>query len=105
MFRVAVRAFPILCVLTLMTIGCAPEPIDVDVDQGMTTSELLKQDLQMIVDNGQMGSEMGSIENNLFKLKETNASLADELSADLQELQSLSGAEVVNKAKAMINKL
>ena len=105
MIPLCTRMLPLVLVLALLPVGCAPEPIEVDATQGLSTAELLKQDLQMVVDNGQMGSEMGSIENNLFKLKETDAALADELSADLQELQSLSGNQAVNKAKSMIEKL
>ncbi|MBL6832479.1 MAG: hypothetical protein ISQ70_13850 [Pirellulales bacterium] len=97
--------FIVAALLTVTSTGCQPEGVEVDVAQGLSTSDLLKQDLQMVVDNGQMGSEMGSIENNLFKLKESDAALAEELTADLQELQSLQGSAAVSKAQSMIEKL
>lgn len=106
MLRSATRLCTTVFVLALLSTGCQEKSIEVDVNQGMTTADLLKQDLQMVVDNGQMGSEMGSIENNIAIIRQTDAAKADELTADLQELQSMgSGPAVSDKAKSMIDKL
>lgn len=94
------------CAVVLGFAGCGgPSSEPVEVDQGMSVEELIKQDLQMTVDNGQLGSEMMSIQNNLEKLKATDPAKAEELMKDLEELQGAQGASAKSKAQAMIQKL
>lgn len=103
-----VRNLSVLWLLgAVFAIGCGPSSTEVpEQDPGLTTSDLIKQDLQMVVDNGQLGSEMMSIKNNLEKLKSDDAAKAEELLTDLEELESLgSGPRVKSKAKEMIDKL
>lgn len=98
------RVSLMLLLLVVFTVGCPSGSTPVE-DPGLSTADLIKNDLQMVVDNGQMGSEMMSIKENLEKLKETDAAKADQLLADLTELEGLSGAQLTSKAQAMIDKL
>jgi len=89
-----------------LVLGCGESSTEVPVDPpGLTVRDLIKQDLQMIIDNGQLGSEMMSIENNLEKLKAENSGKAEELQKDLDELEKASGAKVKSIAQQMMNKL
>ncbi len=90
----------------VIAIGCNPDAGSTVVDDpGSSRAELIKTDLQMIVDNGEMGSEMMSVQNNLEALKADDAAKAEELLTDLQGLEGLSGEELKTKAQAMIDKL
>ena len=90
--------------LVVIAIGCKEGSTPVEAPQS-TVADLIKSDLQMIVDNGAMGSEMMSIQNNLETLKATDAAKADELLKDLKELEGMSGAKVKAKATEMLGKL
>ncbi len=92
--------------LVALVIGCEGGGGSVPVDAPQSSiADLIKNDLQMVVDNGEMGSEMMSIQNNLETLKSTDAAKADELLKDLEELEGLSGDAVKTKAEEMIGKL
>jgi len=69
------------------------------------TTDLIKQNLQMVVESGEMGSEMMSIQGELDKMADENPQKATELREDLQELQGLQGAAAKRKAEEMIEKL
>lgn len=95
-----------LCVGCLaVVIGCGEGATEVPVDTGISVSQLIKRDLEMVAQNGQMGSEMMSIENNLEKLKVEDPAKAEAFRKDLDELAKLSGARAKSKAEAMIGKL
>lgn len=94
----------VVCCGLLMTIGCGPGSTPVEAPQ-VTTTDLIRQDLQMTVESGQMGSEMMSIQGNLDKLADEDPAKAAELREDLKELQGLSDAAAKAKAKEMIGKL
>jgi hypothetical protein len=93
----------IVFVLGCALIGCGG-PGSVPVEQPDTgPAEAIKRDLQSTIDNGSLGSEMSSIEQNLEKLDPAKAA---ELRKDLAELQKMSDpAQVKAKAQAMIGKL
>lgn len=95
----------LLLFFAVLAIGCQGSGSTPVAAPAGSTTDLVKKDLQMIVDNGQMGSEMMSIQNNLEKLKATDAAKADELLADLKGLEGLSGEQLKTKAQAMIDKL
>lgn len=94
----------LIMLLVVAAVGCQEGSKEVE-DPGLSRKDLIKQDLQIVVDNEQMGSEMMSIKNNLESLKETDPALAEELLKDLEELQGESGSSAASKAKDMIAKL
>ncbi|MFW6171881.1 MAG: hypothetical protein ACODAD_15450 [Planctomycetota bacterium] len=85
-------------------IGCQQGSESVE-DPGLSRKELITEDLRLVVENEQMGSEMMSIQNNLETLKSTDAALAEELLEDLEELEGMSGSAAKSKANEMIAKL
>lgn len=90
----------------VIAIGCNPDAGSTAVeDPGLSRADLIKNDLQVIVDNGEMGSEMMSIQNNLEALKADDAAKAEELLTDLKGLEGLTGEEIKTKAQAMMDKL
>ncbi|MFO7907790.1 MAG: hypothetical protein ACQESR_02870 [Planctomycetota bacterium] len=93
-----------IMLFVVAAIGCqaGSEPVE---DPELSRKDLIKQDLQIVVDNAQLGSEMMSIKNNLESLKSTDAALAEELLEDLEKLESLSGSATKSKAEEMIAKL
>jgi hypothetical protein len=88
----------------VLSVGCGPGSTPVEAPE-TSTVDLIKQDLQMTIDNGQMGSEMMSIQGNLDKMADENPQKASELREDLKELQGLQGAAAKSKAEEMIEKL
>jgi hypothetical protein len=100
-----IRLTLVLCGILLVA-GCSNNPGSTPVDApDLPQAELIKNDLQMVAESGQLGSEMGSIQQNLEAMKEADPAKAAELLKDLEELQSLSGDAAKSKAKAMIGKL
>lgn len=93
-----------IMVLVVAAVGCQEQSNEVE-DPGLSRKELIKQDLQIVVENQQMGSEMMSIKNNLESLKSTDSALAEELLTDLEELEGKSGSAAASQAKSMIEKL
>ena len=93
-----------VCVAVMaLSIGCGPGSTPVEEPEGVTNVDLIVRDLESTVQNGQLGSEMMSIQNNLLKLEDQ--ALAEELQADLEELQGLTGARAKAQAQEMIDKL
>jgi len=105
------RFAPICCGLILVglvvvgMVGCGPGSTPVEAPTGISRAELIRNDLKMVVDNGQLGSEMSTIEDNLAIYREEQPQLAAELLTDLEALQKLSGPPAKAKATAMIAKL
>lgn len=91
--------------LAVAVIGCGPGSTPVEEEPGLSTKDLIRQDLQNTAETGQLGSEMMSIQNELEKLKQENPELAQELSEDLNELEGMQGSQAKSKAQAMIDKL
>ena len=97
----------LVCALLLASVtagGCGVSSTPIEQPTSSTV-ELIKSDLKMVIDNGQLGSEMMSIQNNLEKLREENSAKAEELLADLKALEQASGAAVKAKAQQMMDKL
>jgi hypothetical protein len=86
--------------------GCGG-PGSVPVEQPDTSAvDAVRRELQMVKDSGALGSEMISIQDNLEKMKATDAATAEALLADLQELESMSDeAQVRAKVDEMLGKL
>jgi len=95
----------LLPLFAVIAIGCGPRSIQVEQpDTG--PADAVKRDLEMVVQNGQLGSEMTVIQDNLEKMKATDSAKAAELLQDLEEMYSLSDPEAVKKkANEMIGKL
>jgi hypothetical protein len=92
-------------VALVCTIGCGgPSGTPVET-QTISVAELIRNDLKMTAQNGQLGSEMSSIQDNLVKYREENPAAAAELQSDLEKLQGLSGAQATAKANEMIAKV
>ena len=94
----------LVCCALVLSVGCGPGSTPVEAPETATT-DLIKQNLQMVVESGEMGSEMMSIQGELDKMADENPQKATELREDLQELQGLQGAAAKRKAEEMIEKL
>ncbi len=85
--------------------GCGgPTSTQVDAPS-ISVAEMIRNDLKMTAENGQLGSEMSSIMDNLATYREENPGLASELQGDLEKLETLSGAQATAKANEMIAKI
>lgn len=96
-----------LICLVLAISGCSGRPasIDVEPNDDISVTDMLRQDLKPVSESGQMGSERISIANNIELLAKQEPEKAAELSKDLKDLEGLSGAAAKAKANAMIGKL
>ena len=87
-------------------VGCDGGSGAVSVDAPEVTSSGAKTALEAIAESGEFGSEVMEIREGLEKLKETDSAKGDELLADLDELEAMSGSEAIKtKAKEMADKL
>src|SRR5262245_37523700 len=95
----------LVCILVVGGASCGPKSIDV-APPDIGPAEAIKKDLQSVASSGSLGSEMRSIEQNLEKMKSTDAAKADALRKDLEALYKTTGADQIkSKANAMIKKL
>jgi hypothetical protein len=99
-FRQFAASAAVVCIL-----GCGgPSGTRVE-PQSISVAELIRNDLRMAAENGQLGSEMSSIQDNLVKYRDENPAAAAELQGDLEKLQGLRGAQASAKANEMIAKV
>lgn len=86
-------------------VGCGGPSSTPVPPPAISTVDLIRNDLKMIADSGQVGSEISSIQDNLNKYRDENPAVASELLTELETLQGLSGAPAKSKANEMIAKL
>ena len=95
----------LLPVLVVIVLGCSPGSVSVEQPDD-SPAEAVKRELETAAESGVLGSEMISIQENLEKMRGTDPAKADELLADLEQLQSMTDpAAVKAKASEMIGKL
>ncbi len=98
-----VRVFVLLFFVGLF-LGCGPGSTPVP-EQTTPPTDLIRRDLQHIVDSGIVGSEMLTIEENINTLAETEPDKAAELKTELESLKGARGAQATQQAKKMIDML
>jgi hypothetical protein len=98
-----------LCVALFFAaaVGCGAvtddDPVDVTPP---STTEKLKASLNDVAQTGQMGSGMMTIEQEIEKLRATDAAKADALKADYEQLKTMNNpAQAKAKAQEMLGKL
>ena len=99
--------YALLCCLIALTfcLGCGPSTQSTTVEPPKPVEEI-KATLKGYADSGQLDSGIVILEEEIAKLKETDAALASTLEEDLAKLQSASGRSAVKKqAEAMLEKL
>lgn len=86
-----------------LVLGCQPAgtPVPQNV---IPIPELIRQDLETIVQTNQVGSEMVTIDENITKLAETEPEKAEALRKEYDKLKSPGGSPAA-KAKKMMSKL
>ncbi len=85
--------------------GCSPQSVPVEAPE-TTPTEALKRDLRTPAESGELGSEMIAIQDNIEQLKQTDPALAEELSQDLEQMQSAKDPSKVKAiAQEMLTKL
>jgi len=92
-----------------LALGCTSEASKTQPVQPPQISpvDAIRSALQSVAQSGQLGSEGLSIQENIQKLRATDAAKADALAADYQELEAAGAdaAKVKAKAQEMLGKL
>lgn len=81
-------------------VGCGPGSTPVPVSE-TPPAELIRKDLQYIVDSGTVGSEMLTIQENINKIKENDPAKAEELQKQYDRLDKARGSQARSIAKKM----
>lgn len=90
-------------VLVGLALGCQPAGTPVP-ENTIPPSEMIRNDLQSIINTNQLGSEMVTIEENINKIAETDPEKAEILRKEFDALNQRSGSPAA-KAKKMMEKL
>lgn len=85
-------------------LGCGPGSTPVP-ESTTPPSELIRTDLQYIVESGQVGSEMMTIQENITRIGEEDPDKAALLQKDYDQLEKARGSQARSIAKKMIEKL
>ncbi|MEW4562568.1 hypothetical protein AB1K70_08580 [Bremerella sp. JC770] len=85
-------------------IGCGPGSTPVP-ENTTPPSERIRKDLQYIVDSGQVGSEMLTIQENITLISEENPDQGAQLQQDFDQLEKARGGQARAIAKKMMEKL
>lgn len=101
--KVIGRILTVAAIVSL--VGCGGPGSTPVPPPSISIADLIRNDLKMIADSGQVGSEVSSIQDNLTKYREENPAVASQLLTELEKLQGLSGAEAKSVANEMIAKL
>ena len=97
--------FLFVAVSLAMLVGCGPSSVPVE-QSSQSPADAVVRNLKMVAENGQLGSEMVEIQQNLEQMKATDSATATELLAGLQEMESMTDpAAVKAKASEMLGKL
>ncbi|MEW4454015.1 hypothetical protein AB1L30_15180 [Bremerella sp. JC817] len=94
----------ILVALLFAVVGCGPGSTPVPVET-TPPSELIKKDLQYLIETGMVGSEMMSIQKNIDLIKESDPEKGAELQQDYDKLDKASSGQARGIAKKMAEKL
>lgn len=99
LFRMAFLGF-----LVSAFVGCGPGSTPVP-ENTTPPSELIRKDLQYIVDSGQVGSEMMTIQENITRISEEDPDKAAQLQKDYDQLEKAGRGQARSIAKKMMEKL
>jgi len=93
-----------LCLFVLTILGCSPGSTPVP-ENTTPPAELIRKDLQYIVDSGQVGSEMITIQKNIDEIKEEDAAKGAQLQESYDQLENARGNQARSIAKKMMEDL
>ncbi|PQO26183.1 hypothetical protein C5Y96_22345 [Blastopirellula marina] len=91
-------------ILVSAVLGCGPGSTPVP-ENTTPPAELIRKDLQYIVDSGQVGSEMMTIQSNITRIGEEDPDKAAKLQEDYNQLEKARGNQARSIAKKMMEKL